>query len=47
MIVWTMLGEEQRNICNLFKVDSYVSKWEGPSAFQDALNGLRSETPQN
>lgn len=40
LIVWTLLGEEQREICNLFRVDAYVSKWEGISAFRDALAHL-------
>jgi CheY-like chemotaxis protein len=37
MIVWTLLGEEQREICNLFKIDAYVSKWEGVPALREAL----------
>jgi CheY-like chemotaxis protein len=41
LIVWTILGEEQREICNLFKVSNYVSKWEGTAAFRDALKKLQ------
>ena len=41
LIVWTILGEEQRDICNLFKVTDYVSKWEGAAAFRDALKKLQ------
>jgi len=37
MIVWTLLGEEQREICSLFKVDRYISKWEGRTALRNAL----------
>ena len=40
LLVWTILGEEQREICNLFKVTNYVSKWEGAGAFRDALKAL-------
>lgn len=40
LIVWTLLGEEQREICNLFKVSGYVSKWEGIAAFREALSKL-------
>ncbi len=40
LLVWTVLGEEQREICNLFKVTNYVSKWEGAAAFRDALKKL-------
>jgi CheY-like chemotaxis protein len=40
LLVWTILGEEQREICNLFKVTNYVSKWEGAAAFREALKVL-------
>jgi CheY-like chemotaxis protein len=45
MVIWTLLGEEQREICNLFKVNAYVSKWEGIKAFRDALAALDSTSP--
>jgi CheY-like chemotaxis protein len=41
LLVWTILGEEQREICNLFKVSNYVSKWEGAGAFREALKKLQ------
>jgi CheY-like chemotaxis protein len=44
LLVWTILGEEQREICNLFKVSDYVSKWEGAAAFREALKKLQ-ESP--
>jgi CheY-like chemotaxis protein len=40
LLVWTILGEEQREICNLFKVSNYVSKWEGANAIRDALKQI-------
>jgi CheY-like chemotaxis protein len=43
LIVWSILGDEQREMCNLFKVNRYVGKWEGAAAFQEALEKL--ETP--
>lgn len=39
VIVWSVLDRE-REICNLFKVKSFVSKWEGPKAFREALAQL-------
>ncbi len=42
LIVWTILGEEQREICNLFKVSSYVSKWEGGAALREALKKMQT-----
>jgi CheY-like chemotaxis protein len=40
VIVWSVLGDEQREMCNLFKVKRYVAKWEGPEAFRAALGSL-------
>lgn len=46
LIVWTILGEEQKEICSLFKVSDYVSKWEGVSAFREALRKVQSSGQQ-
>lgn len=40
MIIWTVMGEEQQEICRLFKVTAYVSKTEGPHRLKEALGGL-------
>jgi CheY-like chemotaxis protein len=40
LIVWSVLGEEQRDMCSLFKVNAFVGKWEGPQAIRDALAKL-------
>ena len=45
LIVWTILGEEQREICNLFKVTDYVSKWEGGAALRGALKKVQDSQP--
>ncbi|HZP23493.1 MAG TPA: hypothetical protein VFB04_08600 [Terriglobales bacterium] len=37
VVVWTIMGEEQREICRLFKVDAIVSKSEGLMALKRAL----------
>jgi DNA-binding response OmpR family regulator len=29
IIVWSVLGDRNRELCALFHVDAYVSKWEG------------------
>ena len=42
LIVWSILGEEQRTMCNLFKVKMFVGKWEGVDAFRDALGQMNS-----
>lgn len=36
VMIWSVLDNEEQ-ICELFKVNSFVSKWEGPKAFRDAL----------
>jgi CheY-like chemotaxis protein len=40
LVVWSILGEEQKQMCNLFKVNQFVGKWEGDEALQDALRGM-------
>lgn len=47
LIVWTILGEEQKEICNLFKVSDYVSKWEGAAALREALKKLQEPDPRS
>ncbi|HTB96888.1 MAG TPA: hypothetical protein VK716_07750 [Terracidiphilus sp.] len=40
LIVWSILGVDQREMCTLFKVNAFVAKWEGPEAFREALTAL-------
>ena len=44
LIVWSILGEEQRTMCNLFKVKMFVGKWEGVEALRDALGQMNLTT---
>lgn len=39
ILIWSIL-EDEKEICELFKVKSFVSKWEGPKAFREALAQL-------
>lgn len=39
VIIWSVV-EREREICNLFKVKSFVSKSDGPQAFREALAHL-------
>jgi CheY-like chemotaxis protein len=41
LIVWSVLGEEQRAMCKLFKVKTFVGKWEGAARLREALEELR------
>ena len=40
LLVWSILGDEQREMCKLFKVNNFVGKWEGEEAFRQALATL-------
>jgi CheY-like chemotaxis protein len=40
LIVWSILGDDQREMCSLFKVNHFVAKWEGEEAFRQALASL-------
>jgi CheY-like chemotaxis protein len=44
MMVWTVLADEQREMCKLFKVSNFVAKWEGEAAFREALANLGKAT---
>jgi CheY-like chemotaxis protein len=37
VIVWTHLGESHRRVCELYKVNCYVEKWNGVAALREAL----------
>lgn len=39
ILVWSVLDNEKQ-ICELFKIKSFVSKWEGLKAFREALAQL-------
>lgn len=41
LMIWSVV-EEQRELCSLFKVTSFVSKWQGIPAFREALSQLVS-----
>ena len=47
MVVWTVMGEEQREICGMFKVDAIVPKSGGNIALKQALEHLVSATGTN
>ena len=43
MVVWTKLGKDQQEVCNLFKVDAVVSKWQGVEVLKTAIQPLASK----
>jgi len=40
MIVWTVLGDQYREICEMFKVNGYLDKGAGIGPLRTALGGL-------
>lgn len=40
LIVWTVMGEEQREICRMFKVNAIVAKTEGAAGLKRAIEPL-------
>ena len=37
VVIWTQLGQENYEVCALFNINGYVSKWEGPTALREVL----------
>ena len=40
LVVWTVLGDQYRQICQMFKVQAYLDKGEGISTLRNELDGL-------
>lgn len=40
LVVWTVLGDQYREICQMFKVRAYVCKGEDISVLRQVLSGL-------
>jgi CheY-like chemotaxis protein len=40
VMIWSILGDDQREMCKLFRVTRFCPKWEGPDAFREALSSL-------
>jgi CheY-like chemotaxis protein len=45
MLVWSAPGEHNHELCALFHVDAYVSKWKGEAALQEALQQMSGANP--
>jgi len=40
MVVWTVLADEEREMCRLFGVHDFVPKWEGAAGLKTTLGTL-------
>ncbi len=40
LVVWTVLGDQYRDICRMFRVRAYIYKGEDPSVLRGVLSGL-------
>ena len=45
LIVWSVLGEHTQELCALFHVDAFVSKWKGEEALSKALQQVTGARP--
>lgn len=44
ILVWSVREDNQREMCELFNVTNFVSKWEGKPAFLEALRKMEAES---
>lgn len=42
LIIWTILGEQYRTVCEMFRIRGYVDKALGMAALRTALSGIAS-----
>jgi CheY-like chemotaxis protein len=40
VVVWTIMGETEKKLCQFFGVDDVVPKWAGPKELEAALKGF-------
>lgn len=40
VVVWSVMGDEQRKMCDLFNVKQFVGKWEEDEVLQRALKSM-------
>lgn len=40
VIVWSILGDDHKTVCNLFKIKHFIGKWEGNEVLQEALKSI-------
>ena len=43
VVVWTVMGKEQQDICRLFGVKVVIPKWEGVAALKQGLASLSAK----
>lgn len=45
LIVWTVMGDHERQICELFGVSTFITKQDGSRALLEALTGIMEDEP--
>ena len=43
VVIWAQLGHDNYEVCALFNINGYVSKWESPTALREVLVRLLPE----
>jgi hypothetical protein len=41
MLVWSALADRNQELCALFHIDAFVSKWKGEAALHETLRQMR------
>ena len=45
LVVWSVLGDHYRELCDIFKVTAFIPKWQGKEALRDALACCVEQSP--
>jgi len=40
VVVWSVLGEDHEQICEVFKINSFVPKWKGAEGLENAIREI-------
>ena len=46
VVVWTIMGEREKELCRLFGITQIISKQDGDAALESALNSALGAQPQ-
>ncbi len=44
MVVWTVMGNREREMCKFFGVEEFVPKWEGSAGLKKVLSSIAAES---
>lgn len=47
LVVWSILGDHHRELCDIFKVTAFVPKWQGRDALREGLLACLDQRPRH